>query len=105
MLAAYSKIELTQALTASNLADDPYFDRVLRGYFPQELVERFGDDLSGHPLRREIIATVVANDMINMGGITFAFRAWRRPPSRRPTSRGPSWRCARSLNSTSWWRS
>ena len=28
-----------------------------------------------HPLRREIIATVVANDMINMGGITFAFRA------------------------------
>ena len=74
VLAAYSKIELTQALTASNLADDPYFDRVLRGYFPQELVERFGDDLSGHPLRREIIATVVANDMINMGGITFAFR-------------------------------
>ncbi|UNK47069.1 NAD-glutamate dehydrogenase [Arthrobacter sulfonylureivorans] len=74
VLAAYSKIELTHALTVSNLADDPYFDRVLRGYFPQELVERFGDELSGHPLRREIIATVVANDMINMGGITFAFR-------------------------------
>ena len=43
--------------------------------FPHELFERFGAELSGHPLRREIIATVVANDMINLGGITFAFRA------------------------------
>ncbi|MCW2132744.1 NAD-glutamate dehydrogenase [Arthrobacter sp. VKM Ac-2550] len=74
VLAAYAKIELTRALTLSNLADDPYFDKVLRGYFPVPLVERFGSDLALHPLRREIIATVVANDMINMGGITFAFR-------------------------------
>ena len=35
---------------------------------------RFDAELDTHPLRREIIATVVANDMINLGGITFAFR-------------------------------
>ncbi|CEA08653.1 NAD-specific glutamate dehydrogenase [Arthrobacter saudimassiliensis] len=74
VLAAYAKIELTKALTASDLADDPWFTSALRRYFPRQLVERFGDQLDTHPLRREIIATMVANDMINIGGITFAFR-------------------------------
>ncbi|MGO4857780.1 NAD-glutamate dehydrogenase [Arthrobacter sp. 2MCAF14] len=75
VLAAYAKIELAGELTASNLADDPWFKRVLRGYFPHQLSERFDAELDSHPLRRQIICTVVANDMINLGGITFAFRA------------------------------
>ncbi|HJV97823.1 MAG TPA: NAD-glutamate dehydrogenase [Arthrobacter sp.] len=74
VLAAYAKIELATALRESDLADDPWFRRTLRAYFPQQLRERFDAELDTHPLRREIIATVVANDMINMGGITFAFR-------------------------------
>lgn len=74
VLTAYAKIELTKALTKSDLADDPYFRRTLRSYFPKQIVERFDDELDTHPLRREIISTVVANDMVNMGGITFAFR-------------------------------
>ncbi|MFE5837517.1 NAD-glutamate dehydrogenase [Arthrobacter sp. NPDC056493] len=75
VLAAYAKIELAADLVASDLADDPWFRGVLRGYFPRQLSERFGAELDTHPLRREIICTVVANDMINLGGITFAFRA------------------------------
>ncbi|MFE4543567.1 NAD-glutamate dehydrogenase [Arthrobacter sp. NPDC056727] len=75
VLAAYAKIELAADLVASDLADDPWFRGVLRNYFPRQLSERFGADLDTHPLRREIICTVVANDMINLGGITFAFRA------------------------------
>ncbi|TLM85639.1 NAD-glutamate dehydrogenase [Pseudarthrobacter sp. NamE2] len=74
VLAAYAKIELTSALLDSDLADDPWFRQTLRAYFPQQLRERFDAELDSHPLRREIIATVVANDMINLGGITFAFR-------------------------------
>lgn len=74
VLAAYAKIELATALRDSDLADDPWFRQTLRGYFPEQLRERFDAELDTHPLRREIIATVVANDMINMGGITFAFR-------------------------------
>ncbi|TKV29697.1 NAD-glutamate dehydrogenase [Arthrobacter sp. NamB2] len=74
VLAAYAKIELTRVLSASSLADDPYFSGTLRRYFPQQLVERFDDLLDTHPLRREIISTVIANDIINLGGITFAFR-------------------------------
>ncbi|WP_104199768.1 NAD-glutamate dehydrogenase [Cryobacterium sp. Y29] len=75
VLAAYAKIELATALRGSDLADDPWFGRTLRGYFPKHLSERFDAELDTHPLRREIIATIVANDMINLGGITFAFRA------------------------------
>ncbi|TYC97449.1 NAD-glutamate dehydrogenase [Arthrobacter echini] len=74
VLAAYAKIELSRVLTASDLADDPYFRGTLRRYFPRQLVERFDDQLDTHPLRREIISTLVANDIINLGGITFAFR-------------------------------
>jgi glutamate dehydrogenase len=74
VLAAYAKIELTKVLSASSLADDPYFRGTLRRYFPRRLVERFDDLLDTHPLRREIISTVIANDIINLGGITFAFR-------------------------------
>ena len=75
VLAAYAKIELAKALSDSDLADDPWFQKTLRAYFPQQLRDRFDAELDTHPLRREIIATVVANDMINLGGITFAFRA------------------------------
>ncbi|MDQ6740410.1 MAG: NAD-glutamate dehydrogenase, partial [Actinomycetota bacterium] len=75
VLVAYAKIELAGALGASDLADDPWFRTTLRNYFPKQLGERFDAELDTHPLRREIIATVVANDMINIGGITFAFRA------------------------------
>ena len=74
VLAAYAKIELATALRDSDLADDPWFGSTLRRYFPTHLAERFDAELDTHPLRREIIATVVANDMINLGGITFAFR-------------------------------
>ncbi|WP_427005636.1 NAD-glutamate dehydrogenase [Pseudarthrobacter sp. H2] len=75
VLAAYAKIELARELSASDLADDPWFKRVLRGYFPRQLSGRFDAELDAHPLRRQIVCTAVANDMINLGGITFAFRA------------------------------
>jgi glutamate dehydrogenase len=75
VLAAYAKIELATALRDSDLAEDQWFRGTLRDYFPKQLRERFDAELDTHPLRREIIATVVANDMVNLGGITFAFRA------------------------------
>ncbi|BAS12308.1 NAD-specific glutamate dehydrogenase [Arthrobacter sp. Hiyo8] len=45
VLAAYAKIELARELTASDLADDPWFKRVLRGYFPRQFSERFDAEL------------------------------------------------------------
>ncbi|MDP9397566.1 MAG: NAD-glutamate dehydrogenase [Actinomycetota bacterium] len=75
VLVAYAKILLKRQLLASELPDEAWFTRALRAYFPHEIVDRYDDRLAGHRLRREIIVTAVANDLVNRGGITFAFRA------------------------------
>ena len=75
VLVAYAKLTLTDQIVRSDLPDDKWMVRTLERYFPPLLVDRYGDRLSGHPLRREIITTCLVNDMVNRGGITFAFRA------------------------------
>ncbi len=75
VLVAYAKIALSADVLASPIPDEPWFQQVLNRYFPKPLVERYGDRMAAHPLRREIITTWVANDLVNRGGITFAFRA------------------------------
>jgi glutamate dehydrogenase len=75
VLVAYAKLVLKRDLISTALPDDPWCERVLRAYFPPELVERYGDRLQSHPLRREIIVNSVVNSMVNRGGITFAYRA------------------------------
>ncbi|MDP9117879.1 MAG: NAD-glutamate dehydrogenase [Actinomycetota bacterium] len=75
VLVAYSKISLTQHIEASTLPDEPWFQRVLASYFPDAIAQRFAADLPNHPLHREIITTVVVNDMINHSGTTFVHRA------------------------------
>src|SRR5215218_514737 len=74
VLLAYVKITNTAQLLQSDLAEAPWFERVLRAYFPDQLVKRYGNQLNDHPLRREIITTSVVNDMINRAGMTFSFR-------------------------------
>ena len=75
VLLAYSKIQLTKDIADSKLSEDPYFEATLTDYFPAAIGERFGDKVQTHPLRNEIISTLVSNEIINTGGITFAFRA------------------------------
>lgn len=75
VLAAYVKIYLTAELEKTDIADDPYLESVLTDYFPPALVERFGEHLDTHPLRKQIICTRIANEMVNLGGITHVFRA------------------------------
>jgi glutamate dehydrogenase len=72
---AYAKNTLAAQLLDTDLADPPWFDRLLRNAFPLRLLERYGDRLADHPLRREIIVTILVNDLVNRGGATFAFRA------------------------------
>jgi glutamate dehydrogenase len=74
VLLAYSKIVLLDQLLASDLPDDPYLERELMDYFPSQMKEGFGDEIRTHRLRREIIATQLANDVINRGGPTFVSR-------------------------------
>ncbi|MGI9385135.1 MAG: NAD-glutamate dehydrogenase domain-containing protein, partial [Methyloligellaceae bacterium] len=74
VLLAYGKIDLFNELVASEVPDDPYFARQLMAYFPQALQERFPDEIASHRLRREIIATQLANEVINRGGSTMFVR-------------------------------
>jgi glutamate dehydrogenase len=74
VLVAYAKRSLTGALLRSVLPDDPYLDRDLRSYFPAPIIERFVHLLAEHPLRRELIATIVANHVVNALGPTFVSR-------------------------------
>jgi glutamate dehydrogenase len=71
VLLAYAKIDLDRNLITSAVPDDPYLGQALSAYFPPAMRERFLSEIEGHPLRREIIATSLTNDIINSGGPTF----------------------------------
>ncbi|HET8880974.1 MAG TPA: NAD-glutamate dehydrogenase [Solimonas sp.] len=74
VLLSYSKISLSDSLLQSDVPDEPFFDRDLLDYFPRELVGRQRELLLRHRLRREIIATILANAVVNRMGFSFAHR-------------------------------
>ncbi|MFK0334151.1 NAD-glutamate dehydrogenase [Rhizobium sp. NPDC090275] len=72
VLLSYAKIVLFDALAASDLPDDPYFEATLSQYFPAKMRKSNASDIANHRLKREIVATVLANEAINRGGPSFA---------------------------------
>jgi len=74
VLLAYSKMSLFDDLLVGTLVDDEYVARALVGYFPPMLQKKYADLMPRHPLKREIIATVVTNTMINRTGSVFVHR-------------------------------
>ncbi|HUQ21998.1 MAG TPA: NAD-glutamate dehydrogenase [Gaiellaceae bacterium] len=73
-LLSHTKIAIAQELLASDVPEDPYLSSELERYFPARLRDEFAARIQRHPLRREIIATRVVNDLVNRAGTTFAFR-------------------------------
>ncbi|MFC3447848.1 NAD-glutamate dehydrogenase [Amycolatopsis speibonae] len=73
-LLAHVKLDLKDELLASELPDSEVFSRRLPEYFPKPLRERFGDAIFQHPLKREIITTMVANEVVDGAGISYVFR-------------------------------
>ena len=71
VLMAYAKLHLFDEIIATDLPDAPELEAELLGYFPKVLAERFGPEIKQHGLRREIIATVMSNEIVNKGGPTF----------------------------------
>jgi len=74
VLLAGAKRSLVAKLLASDVPDQPATAGALAGYFPPALVARFSHLLEGHRLRRELVASVVANDVVNRMGVTFVTR-------------------------------
>ncbi len=73
VLLAYGKLELKREIVASDAPDDPFFERLLEAYFPKPM-RKWAEPMRRHRLRRDIIATVVANDIINRCGPSFPNR-------------------------------
>jgi glutamate dehydrogenase len=74
LLMAHTKIHLYACLLDSDLPEDEFLSRELERYFPAPLPERCARQMRAHRLRREIIATVVANQLVDRAGTTFVFR-------------------------------
>jgi glutamate dehydrogenase len=74
VLLAYAKIVLFDDLVGSGFPDDPHLEADLVAYFPNKMTKKFGDNIRSHRLRREIIATQLANEAINRGGPSFVTR-------------------------------
>ncbi|TVT05018.1 NAD-glutamate dehydrogenase [Amycolatopsis bartoniae] len=73
-LLAHVKLDLKDELLASELPDAEVFARRLPEYFPKPLRDRFADTIGEHPLRRQIISTMLVNEVVDGAGITYAFR-------------------------------
>ncbi len=73
VLLAYGKLDLFDGIVASKAPDDPALEATLEAYFPKPLAA-YEDEMKRHRLRREIIATVVDNELINICGPTFPAR-------------------------------
>lgn len=74
VLVSYSKLDLFQVVVNSRLPDDPSLEHELQDYFPAPARQQHGEALSNHRLRREILATVLTNRMVNRMGMGFARR-------------------------------
>ncbi|MGE1172744.1 NAD-glutamate dehydrogenase [Pseudomonas sp. BW7P1] len=74
VLISYSKIDLKQQLLDSLVPDDDYLTRDMETAFPPTLVSKFADAMRRHRLKREIVSTQIANDLVNHMGITFVQR-------------------------------
>ncbi len=69
IIISYVKLDLNQQLMASSLLDHPLTDSLYEEYFPLPVRQRIEQLSLGHPLRRELIATTIANAIVNHVGI------------------------------------
>ncbi|MBI4885101.1 MAG: NAD-glutamate dehydrogenase [Actinobacteria bacterium] len=74
VLLAYTKAANVTEIVRSDLPDDPYLVPELVHYFPQRLQRQYHDEICGHRLRRELIATQLCNQLVNLSGISFDHR-------------------------------
>ncbi len=74
VLVAYGKMVLKEELACDEIASDEYHALQLINYFPSELRRNYYQYMQNHPLRTEIIATALANQMVNEMGCNFVTR-------------------------------
>ncbi|MDT5160876.1 MAG: glutamate dehydrogenase, partial [Mycobacterium sp.] len=71
---AHVKLVLKHELLATDLPDQEVFASRLPWYFPSNLRDQFTSDIRQHQLRREIVTTMLVNDLVDTSGISYAYR-------------------------------
>ena len=74
VLVSYSKAALKELLMESDLGQDPYLANAVKTAFPPRLIEQYNEEILEHRLHREIMATQIANDIVNRMGLNFVMR-------------------------------
>ncbi len=74
VLLAYGKMVLKEQLVIDEITANSYHSNLLANAFPKVLQERYSDDMENHPLRSEIIATQLANKLVDDMGLNFVHR-------------------------------
>ncbi len=75
VIVSHAKIHLFDELLRSDVPEDELLAKDVIQYFPKRLRNRFSDFIALHPLKREIISTLIADSVINRMGPTFVLRA------------------------------
>jgi len=76
VLLAYSKMVLKEELVCPEITGNSFHDRLLINAFPQQLRDKYREQMQEHPLRAEIIATKLANVIGNDMGFNFVNRMY-----------------------------
>ncbi len=71
VLMAYAKNGMAEELLMGDVPDSEFLKDDLLTYFPEYLRTTYEGAIFGHRLRREIVATMLANSIVNRAGITF----------------------------------
>ena len=74
VMMAYTKTVIATDLADDELLSDSAFMRLLAEYFPAPLRERYAGDIAHHALRNELIAAIVANNLVDRGGTSVVYR-------------------------------
>jgi glutamate dehydrogenase len=74
VLIAYGKMVLKEDFCISEITDNEYYNDYLINAFPPVLREKYAKQMQNHPLRSEIIATKLTNEIVNDMGLNFVFR-------------------------------
>ena len=73
-LMAHVKLDLKARVLETDLPDQEVFAARLPRYFPIGLRDQFGTEIRSHQLRREIITTMLVNDIVDTAGISYVYR-------------------------------
>jgi len=74
ILLSYSKLTYKNALLESSGLSENCYDHLVLEYFPDNLQALYTAEILKHPLRKEIIATLLSNMITNNIGIGFGYR-------------------------------